>query len=535
MEPDGVTPTVASKSPFLLRDLLLEHSARSERDDLPLLDASRGAANWQHRRVLNAWHTLGLYAAWVPATPPGDGDVALSLDPDGPHERRFAGFVELMGDAPGSVHAGCDLLGAIWDWLADEVLTDRPRDRIIYQFAEAAAGRAYPSPPTLDFVQPILTRYLAPLLFGGDTNLATQFDVIACEGATTGIAMAAATLARNRIVRPGDKVAMWWPTYEPLRDLVECQLGCEVVPIRRAPEAGWAAIPGELAKLGDPAIRLAIIVSPGNPVPVTTDPGSLDALERAVAQNPDLLIIADYVYAHFLEQPVETEIARLPRNTIGVYSVSKDFGLAGARIGMLLMHPDGAGQRMLTGLAGDDRCCADERYRRRAMDPAEMALAERLIADSRGVSFTHMSGLSTPLQALGALCAAYDMIDPQSERYFNWVRGVLSDRVDALYEGLGLPRPAWADHPSSRYATIVDLREVARARGGAELVAALESRELWEFMVTLARGWKVILTPGESFGAGEWSVRACFPSVNAEQARELGRRVADAVEAYARG
>jgi aspartate 4-decarboxylase len=531
VDPREADLNVADKSPFLLRDLLLAHSAQSERDDLETLDASRGAANWQLRRVLNAWHALGLYAAWVPETPPDDGEVALALDQDAPHAERFAQFAAEVTDQP--VREGCELLGAMWDWLAEDVLPERSRDRIVYQFAEAAAGRGYPSPPTLDFVQPIVARYLAPLLFRGNAALASQFDVIGCEGATTGIAMAAATLARNRIVQPGDRVAMWWPTYEPLRDLVECQLGCEVVPIRRDPDAGWAAYPDELEKLRDPAIRLAVIVSPGNPVPVTTDPASLDALEEAVEENPDLLVVADYVYAHFLDEPVETELERLPHNTIGVYSVSKDFGLAGMRLGMLLMHPEGAGQRALAGLAGEQRCCADERYCRRAMSPEDLELAARVIADSRGVSFTHMSGISTTLQALICICAAYDVIDGESERYFDWVRGVLADRVDGLFAGLGLPQPAWADGPSSRYATIVDLLEVARARDGTELAEALRSRDLWEFMTYLAREWKVILTPGEAFGAGEWAVRACFPSIDAQQARELGERVADAVEAFA--
>ena len=273
--------TVADKSPFLLRDLLLDNAAQSERDDIELLDASRGAANWQLRVVLNTWHTLGMYAAEAAVSPPDDGEVILALDPDGPHTERFEEFAR-ASISHDSADDGCRLLSAMWDWLAEEVLTDRSRERIMYEFAEAASGRGYASPPTLDFVQPIVMRYLAPLLFSGDEELALQFDVIGCEGATTGLAMAATTLARNQIVRPGDRVAMWWPTYEPLRDLVECQLGCEVVPIRRDPEAGWAARPAEFEKLLDPAIRLAIIVSPGNPVPVTTDPASLDALERAV-------------------------------------------------------------------------------------------------------------------------------------------------------------------------------------------------------------------------------------------------------------
>ena len=43
MDPREATLNVADKSPFLLRDLLLAHAAQSERDDLQMLDASRGA------------------------------------------------------------------------------------------------------------------------------------------------------------------------------------------------------------------------------------------------------------------------------------------------------------------------------------------------------------------------------------------------------------------------------------------------------------------------------------------------------------
>lgn len=524
---------IPDKSPFLLRDLLLAEVARSERDDLTLLDASRGAANWQLRRVLNAWHALGLFATEAAATPPNDGEVALALDPDDDWSGRFADFARrAWADTPG-IAQGCAFLARAWEHLDRELLAGRGRGRIIYEFAEAAAGRRYAAPPTLDFVAPIMAAYLAPLLFGGDRELAAQFHVIACEGATTGIAQVTATLARNRLLGPGDRVAMWWPTYEPLRDLVECQLGCEVVPIHRDSARGWALAPGEGEKLLDPRVRLAITVSPGNPVPVVTDPSGLDALEAAVRARPELLVLADYVYTHFLDAPVETEIGRLPRNTIGVYSVSKDFGLAGMRLGAVLIHPEGAAERALRGLTGESRTEADGHYRRRALDPARMPLEDRIVADSRGVSFTHMSGLSTPLQALMCICALYDLIDPEAPKYFSWVRGELAARVQALYEGLGVPLPSWALGPSSRYSTLIDLREVARARGGTELERALTGQSLWSLLEALARDWKVIVTPAEGFGGGEWAVRACFPAIDVEQARELGERMARAVEAFA--
>jgi len=519
------------KSPFLLRTLLLDEADTSERADLALLDASRGAANWQQPLILRAWHALGIYAAAAAPSPNGHGGIVLSLRPEDDHMAQFEAFATQQ--EPGSPMAeGCQFLRRAFQWLAEGLLQQWSRDRIVFEFAEAVAGRAYPNPPTLEFVQPIITRFLSPLLFGGDDELAAQFEVIGCEGATTGIAQVAATLARNGLISAGDRVAMWWPTYEPLRDLVECQLGCEIVPIRRDPAAGWAAIPGELEKLLEPGVDAAITVSPGNPVPVTTDPGSLDALEAAVEANPELIIISDYVYAQFLDEPVPTEIGRLPRNTIGVYSVSKDFGLAGMRAGVVLMHRENMASRALARL--DDRA-AERLYCRRALEPCAMPLAERIVADSRGVSFTHMSGLSTSLQALISLCALCAMIEPDAAEYFGWVREALGARIEALYEGLGIPAPDWTRGPSSRYATIIDLQDVARARGGRELVAALEGHNPWKLMTYLAREWKVILTPGEGFGAGEWSLRACFPSIDVDQARELGRRISEAVASFAGG
>ncbi len=527
-----MNPCVADYSPFLLRNMLLEHLAESDRDHLEVLDASRGAANWQNRRVMNAWHALGLYAASACGTPEDDGEIAIALKREEPHHARFAA---LIGDVPsnGGLREGGDLLMKMWDWLAEELLLDYSRDEIVYQFAEAVAGRAYPSPATLDFVAPIMRRYLAPLLFRDNRDLAEQFEVIACEGATTGLAQAAMTLARHGVISPGDRAAIIWPTYEPLRDLVECQLGCEVVQVRLDPETEWIASEDELKKLLDPSLRMVVTVSPGNPVPIITCQDILDRLEVAVRMNPDLLIISDYVYARFLDYSVETEIERLPRNTIGVYSVSKDFGLAGMRLGVVLAHPEGVAQRLLERASGERRAEMNARYCRRALDPAEMSFGERMVAESRGVSFTHMSGISTSLQALLCVCAAYDRLDPTSEDYFDWIRHELMERVGALHDGLGLPTPGWMDGASSRYATPIDLGAVARARGGEQLESALRRHNLWDLLVYLARNWKVILTPGESFGTGEWSVRACFPSIDARQARELGRRVADAVEQFA--
>lgn len=525
---------LAGKSPFLLRHTLVELAGRSERTELAILDASRGAANWQQPRVLNAWHALGLFASEACARAHDHGAVALALTPERANLSSFQRFARQHHHLP-HIADGCDLLMRAWQWLEREGLRGWPADQIVYQFAEAMAGRRYPDPPTLQFVQPIISRYLAPLLFGGDARLAAQFLVFACEGATTGITQVTSTLAHNGIIRPGDRVAMWLPTYEPLIDLVECQLGCEIVPIRRDASSGWVASPQQLARLADPSLRLALLVSPGNPLPVVTDSASLEALRQACQANPDLLVLADYVYMHFVDAPVTTEIACLPRHTIGVYSFSKDFGLAGMRCGVVLLHEDSVAQRLLEGLDEPARGQAAYRYCRRSLQPEAMPLFERMVADSRGVSFEHMSGLSTPLQVLMCLCALYDLADPDAPAYFQWVRAELRRRLHALYEGLGQEIPAWAEGPNSRYSTVLDLGEVAQQVGGGGAAQALRQTDGWAFLQYLAARWRVVVTAGEGFGLGPWGVRVCFPAVEVDQARELGQRLAAAVAQWLHG
>ena len=92
---------MAEKSPFLLRQFLLQASADSDAADLEPLDASRGAPNWQQRRVLNAWHALGLYAAASSDSPDGEPGIALALDPDEAHLDRFRRFATQHQTSPG--------------------------------------------------------------------------------------------------------------------------------------------------------------------------------------------------------------------------------------------------------------------------------------------------------------------------------------------------------------------------------------------------------------------------------------------------
>lgn len=80
---------------------------------------------------------------------------------------------------------------------------------------------------------------------------------------------------------------------------------------------------------------LAFIVSPNNPTGTTLDPAQLEHLATALAPA---LVVIDHAYVEFAEADL-TEAALRHENVAVIRTLSKAFGLAGARVGYLLGHP----------------------------------------------------------------------------------------------------------------------------------------------------------------------------------------------------
>jgi len=138
------------------------------------------------------------------------------------------------------------------------------------------------------------------------------------------------TMRENRLLAPGDKIAIGMPIFTPhieiphLNDyqLVEVLVNAEFA-------AGWRYPAAELDKLADPAVKAFFLVNPSNPPSVKIDAAGLRKIADIVAnQRPDLVIPTDDVYGTFADDFVSL-FAICPRDTILVYSFSKYFGATG--------------------------------------------------------------------------------------------------------------------------------------------------------------------------------------------------------------
>jgi len=88
----------------------------------------------------------------------------------------------------------------------------------------------------------------------------------------------------------------------------------------------------------DANTRVVFLCSPNNPTGNALDPAAIETLLRELSGKA--LIVVDEAYIEFSGQPsLTTALARYP-NLVVLRTLSKALGLAGARVGSLIAHPD---------------------------------------------------------------------------------------------------------------------------------------------------------------------------------------------------
>jgi histidinol-phosphate aminotransferase/imidazoleglycerol-phosphate dehydratase/histidinol-phosphatase len=137
--------------------------------------------------------------------------------------------------------------------------------------------------------------------------------------------------------RPGeDAVSVCLPTFSAYAHFARLQ-GARVLEARLGPDFDFDADAFLAAVAGERSLNLAFICSPNNPTGNVVDPA--DVLRVADAL-PETIVILDEAYLEFSETPsLAAEAARRP-NLAVMKTLSKAFGLAGARVGALIGTPE---------------------------------------------------------------------------------------------------------------------------------------------------------------------------------------------------
>ena len=175
-----------------------------------------------------------------------------------------------------------------------------------------------------------------------------------CIAMTPGAA-AAITVALRTFVDPGDEVIGVAPYFPEFRLYCETS-GARFVPVEVDEASQHLNLEGIAAAL-TPRTAAVLLNSPSNPSGHLLHTHELEALATLLERHNErngrrVLVIVDEVYRRLVYAPhMRAEPLAAYPTTVLARSFSKDFGIAGERIGYLVLHPSLAAHDTHLGLA----------------------------------------------------------------------------------------------------------------------------------------------------------------------------------------
>jgi len=364
----------------------------------------------------------------------------------------------------------------------------------------------------------------------GDPRPKGTFKIYAVEGGTAAMCYIFKSLKSNRIINPGDTIALGVPIFTPYLEMAHLEdYDLRFVEVKAPQENKFQYTDEELKKLLDPKIKAFFIVNPGNPFAVALSPDTIKKIGAVLKKRPDLILLTDDVYGTFVPG-FRSLMGEFPKNTIGVYSYSKYFGCTGWRLGTIAVHEDNIFDQMIANHPEPIKKLLDKRYGGLTLKPREFAFIDRIVADSRDIALNHTAGLSLPQQVMMSLFSISELMDTRKD-YQKATLGICKKRVEATIEGLGIEvgQNDYFDY----YYGLIDFEFFARKNLGEEAVAWMKKNiHPLDLVFRLARDHGIVLLNGSGFAAPDWSVRISFANLNDHVYDDIGRALRSIARIY---
>jgi aspartate 4-decarboxylase len=406
-------------------------------------------------------------------------------------------------------------------------------DAFVHELVDSIIGDNYPVPDRmLVHNERIVQEYLMWAVCG-QPRPSGVFDLYAVEGGTAAMCYIFKSLKSNRLLLPGDTIALGTPIFTPYLEMTHLEdYALNVVHIKAPQENRFQFTDEEIAKLEDPKIKAFFIVNPGNPTGMALSKETIAKITKLVStKRPDLMLLTDDVYGTFVSD-FRSLLGELPHNTIGVYSYSKYFGCTGWRLGVIAIHQDNIFDRMIAKLPEPELKALDQRYGALTTEPRKLKFIDRIVADSRDVALNHTAGLSLPQQVMMSLFSLAEMMDAK-KAYQAACMEIVNRRAWAMIEGLGLTQSLSPNPNYDAYYGLIDFEFWARKNIGDEAVEYLKKNvHPLDLAFRLAEVHGIVLLNGGGFEAPDWSLRVSLANLSDEAYEDIGRGVRTIARGY---
>jgi len=511
--------------PFEIKDELIKLAKKTSRTtQSAFLNAGRGNPNWIATTPREGFFLLGQFAVTeskrVLEHPAGIGGMPQPQGIAG----RFEAWLRKHADMPGATFLSAMVPFAIKRFGFEP-------DAFVHELVDSIIGDNYPVPDRmLVHNERIVHEYLMWAMCG-EPRPKGKFDLYAVEGGTAAMCYLFKSMKANRLLHPGDTIALGTPIFTPYLELPHLEdYGLKFITIQAPQENRFQFTDAELKKLEDPNVKAFFLVNPGNPTGVAVSKEVIGKIASLVkTKRPDLMLLTDDVYGTFVHD-FRSLLGELPYNTIGVYSYSKYVGCTGWRLGVIAVHEDNIFDKMIAKLPDADLKALDKRYGALVLEPRKIKFIDRIVADSRDVALNHTAGLALPQQVMMSLFSLAEMMDG-AKLYQKACLEIVHRRARAMVEGLGIevtPNPLY-----NAYYGLIDFEFFARKNIGQDAVDYLKKNvHPLDLAFRLAEDHGIVLLNGGGFEAPNWSLRVSLANLPDEAYEEIGRGVRSIAHGY---
>lgn len=407
-------------------------------------------------------------------------------------------------------------------------LSGMKKDDFIHNLVTSTIGCNYPYPPRIqNFLEPILTEFFDKNIY--IPKIPLKVKIMPTEGCAMAIIYVFNSLKYNGLVIPGDSIGIITPIFSPYLEIPSLEnYKLKQICIKSDPEDNWEIPDEEIEKIGDTNMKAMFLVNPTNPTSLSLSGSSIRKISSVIRKkNPNLIIIEDSVYAPYVQE-YNSFFTILPKNTIGVFSMSKYFGVTGWRLGNIIIHNNNIIDNMMLKNSPHD---VHSRYKMLNIQPEKIKFIDRILADSRQVAEAHVAGLSTPQQVLMGLFATYDILG-NSIDYKNTIFDILHDRIQALLDPIDYPYEYTS--LSANYYIVLDITKVSDilypGKNFGDYIR--NHRDPLEFLMDLAKKYGVVLLPAVSFAGPFWSVRVSLANLHIKDYEYIGKDIRSLIDDY---
>ena len=137
-------------------------------------------------------------------------------------------------------------------------------DAFVHELVDSIIGDNYPVPDRMLVHNERITHEYLMWAMCGEPRPAGKFDLYAVEGGTAAMCYIFKSLKANRLLIPGDTIALGTPIFTPYLEMTHLEdYDLKVVNIAAPQENRFQFTDEEIKKLEDPKIKAFFVVNPG--------------------------------------------------------------------------------------------------------------------------------------------------------------------------------------------------------------------------------------------------------------------------------